>query len=352
MAKAKIIEATAEILAPEASKKYEIAELDPPRIPYHQDVTDRFHVDRGGWRVLCDSVFPSAQSFDAIVMALSYCKVRGLDVFKRPVHIVPMWSSAAGRMIETVWPSISELRTTAFRTGQYAGMEEPEFGPVIERIFKGKSSRGASKGKERTVTLKYPEWCRITILRTLNGQERRFVGPKVYWTEAYAKWSDTDVPNDMWTQRTVGQHEKCAEAAALRRAFPEEIGNDPTAEEMEGQRLHDVDATPRKENPVRDEAPPAPPPADAPDAKTVEVVAPFAPWLRELEGALSGCEEVAELVEKQEGVMNPMKDKVPPEIWTQAEKLLSDHFARIAADDQTEESDSAPPFPGDEPTLL
>ena len=39
--------------------------------------------------------------------------------------------------------------------------------------------------------------------------------------------------------RPVGQLEKCAEARALRRAFPEEIGNALTAEEMEGQHTLD-----------------------------------------------------------------------------------------------------------------
>jgi len=39
----------------------------------------------------------------------------------------------------------------------------------------------------------------------------------------------------MWAKRPRGQLEKCAEAAALRRAFPEEIGNEYAAEEVEGQ---------------------------------------------------------------------------------------------------------------------
>jgi hypothetical protein len=43
----------------------------------------------------------------------------------------------------------------------------------------------------------------------------------------------------MWSNRPVGQLEKCAEAGALRRAFPEEIGNALTAEEMEGQQTID-----------------------------------------------------------------------------------------------------------------
>ena len=115
--------------------------------------------------------------------------------------------------------AISELRTTAFRTGQYAGMSEPDFGPMIARTFKGTAGRGRSKGQERSITLQFPEWCRVTITRELNGKERSFVGPKVYWLEAYAKWVDTEVPNEMWANRPVGQLEKCAEAGALRRAF-------------------------------------------------------------------------------------------------------------------------------------
>jgi hypothetical protein len=149
-------------------------------------VEERFGIDRAGWKALVEAIYPNAEKADAIVMALSYCRARNLDPFKRPVHIVPMWSSVAGKMIETVWPGISELRTTAFRTGQYAGMSEPDFGAMIERTFKGKAGRGKSRGQERSITLLFPEWCRVTITRELNGKERSFVGPKVYWLEAYA----------------------------------------------------------------------------------------------------------------------------------------------------------------------
>lgn len=216
----------------------QVATFQPPRLPYHDIIKDRFGIDRSGWKALTEAVFPLAKTSDSVVMALSYCKARGLDPFKRPVHIVPMYSAAAGGMVETVWPGIAELRTTAFRTKQFAGMGEAEFGPMKEQTFTGTSEKGSTKGKTRSVNISYPEWCRITVRRSLDGQIVDFVGPKVHWIEAYAKWADTDVPNDMWAKRAIGQLEKCAEAAALRRAFPEEIGSDYTAEEMEGQRLH------------------------------------------------------------------------------------------------------------------
>ena len=136
-----------------AMNKGQLVALKPPRLPYHEAVEERFGIDRAGWKALVEAIYPNAETADAIVMALSYCRARNLDPFKRPVHIVPMWSSVAGKMIETVWPGISELRTTAFRTGQYAGMSEPDFGPMVERTFKGTAGRGKSKGQERSITL-------------------------------------------------------------------------------------------------------------------------------------------------------------------------------------------------------
>ena len=160
-----------------AMSKGQLVALKPPRLPYHEAVEERFGIDRAGWKALVEAIYPNAETADAIVMALSYCRARNLDPFKRPVHIVPMWSSVAGKMIETVWPGISELRTTAFRTGQYAGMPAPDFGPTIERTFKGKSGRGKSKGQERSLTLQFPEWCRVTITRELTGHLMDGVDP-------------------------------------------------------------------------------------------------------------------------------------------------------------------------------
>jgi hypothetical protein len=90
-----------------AVNKVQVVALKPPRLPYHEAVQERFGIDRAGWKALVEAIYPNAETADAIVMALSYCRARNLDPFKRPVHIVPMWSSAAGKMIETVWPGIT-----------------------------------------------------------------------------------------------------------------------------------------------------------------------------------------------------------------------------------------------------
>lgn len=212
-----------------------IAVFSAPRLPYHPVMEERFGVSRGAWKALVEAVYPNAKSVDSIAMALAYCQARKLDPFKRPVHIVPIYDSATKSYVDTVWPGISELRTTALRTKQYAGCDEVEFGPAIEEHFVWTDKY---KG-EQSATVVYPEWARMTVFRLVNGVKTAVVGPKAFWKETYATIGyGGSAPNDMWRKRPYGQIEKCAEAGALRRAFPEEIGDEPTAEEMEGSTVH------------------------------------------------------------------------------------------------------------------
>lgn len=204
----------------------------PARIPYKPIIGDQFGINSHQWKVLVESIFPGATAIDSVILAVCYCQARKLDVFKRPVHIVPIWSKDLGRMVDTIWPGIAELRTTAFRTGCYAGKAETVYGPELQQ-------------KVGTETVAFPEWAQVTVKRILpNGSIVDFAGPRVYWLETYAQQKRNDVtPNSMWLRRTRGQIEKCAEAAALRAAFPEEVGNETTAEEAEGFAFNGAPAT-------------------------------------------------------------------------------------------------------------
>lgn len=187
------------------------------------------------WRVLTDAIFPAAKTPEAIVLAMDYCAARKLDPFKRAVHIVPMWNSSLRREVETVWPGINELQVTAARTGQWAGMDEPKWGPLIKRIFKGRVGKQGDQ-RDVEVSMEYPEWCAVTVYRVIGGVKYAFTEP-VYWIEAYSRQGRTEVPNDIWQKRMRGQVHKVAKAASLRAAFPEEMGNDYTADEMEGKEI-------------------------------------------------------------------------------------------------------------------
>ena len=175
--------------------------------------------------VLRNSLYPGAQD-DSIKMVICYCKASGLDPMQKHVHIVPMWDSKAKSMRDVIMPGIGSYRTQAARSGEYAGVSEPEFGSDVTEALGG-------------VTMTYPSWCRVVVKRLLpNGLIAEFAATE-RWKENYATaGKDSQAPNAMWKRRPYAQLAKCAEAQALRKAFPE-IGAQPTADEMEGKSFDD-----------------------------------------------------------------------------------------------------------------
>lgn len=181
-------------------------------------------------KVLQSSLYPGA-AVESVKMVLSYCKAAGLDPIQKPVHIVPMWDSKAGAMRDVVMPGIGLYRTQSARSNECAGVSEPEFGPDVE---------GEIGGQKIT----FPAWCRVSVKRRLPTGEIAEYTAKEFWKENYAVKGGKEksiAPNAMWTKRPYGQIAKCAEAQALRKAFPE-LGSQPTAEEMEG-KVIDVTGT-------------------------------------------------------------------------------------------------------------
>lgn len=180
-------------------------------------------------RVLRSSLYPGAKT-ESIELVLSYCRVNGLDPMLKPVHIVPTSVKNERGEWETrdvLMPGIADYRIKAARSGEYLGKSEPVFGPTRTEKLDG-------------VTVTFPEWCQITVYRMVNGQRAEFPA-REYWMENYAtRKRDSTAPNAMWAKRAFGQLGKCAEAQALRMAFPEFSGGAPTAEEMEGKTLEGV----------------------------------------------------------------------------------------------------------------
>lgn len=214
--------------------------VQPPRLPMPPQAAGA-GLDEGQWKALVDAVFPSAKSVDGVMLAVNYAKARGLDIFKRVVHVVPMYNAALGREVETVWPGIAEMRTTASRTGLWAGNDECQFGATKCEAFKDKrTTQGRGNNSQTYVTeeaceaFDFPEWAQVTVYKIVAGQRVAFVGPKVRFKETFSGIKGLNVPNARWQRAPFQMLEKCAEAAALRRAFPDELGDEWSAEEMEG----------------------------------------------------------------------------------------------------------------------
>lgn len=199
-------------------------------------------------------LYPGAKH-DSIKLVIANCRAQVLDPMTKPFHITPMRVKQRKRdaqgqetnKTEYVWrdvvmPGIELYRIKAARTNEYAGMDEALWGPAIKMSLGGEDKTEwdddarakVKKGTWPKLEIEVPEWCEFVVYRIVQGTRYPFRSGRVYWEETYATaGNETSLPNEMWKKRKRGQLEKCAEALALRRAFPE-IGAAPIREEMEG----------------------------------------------------------------------------------------------------------------------
>lgn len=203
-----------------------VVEQKEPQLPAP---VARRGIDEASWRTAMNNLFPGARP-ESVLMVFDYCKARKLDPLKKPCHIVPM--QVRGDNGEYYWrdvvmAGIYEYRTTANRTGEYLGHSKPEYGPIIDHMG-----------------VQAPEWCDFTVYRwnPLSGQRAEYP-VQIRFSECvgttWDKKAGDHKVNSRWSKAPQQMLTKCAEAAALREAFPDELGGTHTVEEMEGQRLTD-----------------------------------------------------------------------------------------------------------------
>ncbi|MFZ2152306.1 MAG: phage recombination protein Bet [Minisyncoccia bacterium] len=127
----------------------------------------------------------------------------GLDIFKKQIYLVPRWDSRIGANIFTPQCGIDGFRAVAERTNAYAGNDDA--------IFKGEVA-GESKD------VKYPAEATVTVYKIVQGVRCPFVAT-ARWKEYYPG----DKQGFMWKTKPHIMLSKCAEALALRKAFPNVI---------------------------------------------------------------------------------------------------------------------------------
>lgn len=142
-----------------------------------------------------------------MIYFLQVCRTTGLNPFTKQIYAIYRWSSKLGKEVMSIQAGIDGLRSVAERTGLYAGSDEG----VIVFDDDGKLPVSA------TVT--------VYKLNKITGERMP--------TTATARWSEyAPSPADgFWKSMPVGQLEKCAEAKALRKAFPN-VAQLYTPEEM------------------------------------------------------------------------------------------------------------------------
>jgi phage recombination protein Bet len=198
------------------------------------DRPKNFNGTEATWRNLCHT-YSAAETSEAVMMAVERSQALGIDPFAGAIHIIPMWNSKLRRRVQVPIPGIKQHEIVASRTGQWAGMDRPEWGPEITQTFRGETEERDGSTKTIEMTLTYPEYCVLTVYRLVGGQKRAFT-VEVYWLESYGRAGfRSEVPNDRWQKAPRQMLHKVAKSAALRSAFPEQVGH--SAEEMDGQEI-------------------------------------------------------------------------------------------------------------------
>lgn len=188
--------------------KDEIKKLVKDHTPKGQDayvwyrlVQDKMGLDKMGKK----------RPSEDIIQFIYVCYRTGLDPILGQIHAVYRWSSAFGRETMSIQTGIDGMRLVAQRTKEYAGQEDITYIPEDE-----------STG--------YPAKASVTIYKMLNGARVSF-SASARWNE-YVQLDKNKLPTSMWKKMPYLMLGKCAEALALRKAFPNELSGIYSTDEM------------------------------------------------------------------------------------------------------------------------
>ncbi len=150
---------------------------------------------------------------DELKLFLYQCEKRGLDPLSRQIYFQKRKTKDGDQM--TVLTAIDGYRLIADRTGKYAGCDDATFDDEAK-----------------------PSKATVTVYKMVGGMRCAFT--------ASARW-DEYYPGSgkgfLWDKMPHTMLAKCAEALALRKAFPEELGGIYTPEEMDQAAKPDYDSS-------------------------------------------------------------------------------------------------------------
>ena len=180
---------------------------------------------------LIKSTIAPGATDDELKLFLYQAKRLGLDPLTKQVHAVKRWDGEQKRMVMAIQTSIDGMRVIAQRTGEYAGQAAAQWcdasGNWMDIWVKTTAPAGAMVGVYKT------------------GIERPFVGVARY--DSYVQRKKNGEPNKFWATMPDVMLAKCAESLALRKAFPNDLGDLYSDDEMAAADNHEpIDITPQE----------------------------------------------------------------------------------------------------------
>lgn len=162
-------------------------------------------------------------SDDELKLFITVCHGAQLNPFLRQAHLVPFWDSKDGIERRAIIVGIDGFRAIAEGSGNYAGNDDPEFDG--EKELECEVWEGKAKAKKKIIV---PDKAKVSVYKIVEGQRYPF--------SATARWSEYypgEKKGARWHSMPYMMLGKCAEALALRKAFPKLLSGIYAQEEME-----------------------------------------------------------------------------------------------------------------------
>ncbi len=172
-------------------------------------------ITRGQIELIKRTIFIGATD-DEMRLFFYECRRRGVHPMDRLIYPVSRKDKDGNRHV-TFQMGIDYLRAAGEETGRYVGQKPIQYGPIIKQ----KTDEG---------DIEAPDWAEAIILRKdPESGEVAEIPHQVKWKEYYPG----QILGHMWRKMPHNQLAKCAEAGALRKAFPRKLGGLYINEEME-----------------------------------------------------------------------------------------------------------------------